>query len=325
MKSLLIKILLGCAAIVTPLLGFAQGSGSSGTPTTWMIPYIAGGGTDATARILAKPLGESLGKPVIVDNKPGGGTSIGAAFLARAKPDGLTVGTLDASTVAILPHIQSKLPFDAQKSFTYIGGIAMYPWVLVVNPKVKANNLNELIKLANANPGKLTFGTPNPKGNALLSMERIQEAAKMKLMHVPYRGDAAGIQDLLAGQIDMYLANTIAVLPHIEAGKLRAIATGRLKRLPVLPNVPSFHEQGLTGFETYGWQALAAPAGTPPEVINRLNQELNKLLTTGETARKLAEMGVEPFPTTPAEIMARAQADFTANRALIESLGLRED
>jgi len=197
--------------------------------------------------------------------------------------------------------------------------------VLVVNPKVPAKNLQELIALARAKPGELTFGTPNPKGTAYLSMERFQQAAHVKLLHVPYKGDAAGIQDLLGGQINMYLANTLAVLPHLESGKLRALAVGRLKRLPALPNVPTFHEQGLTGYETYGWQALAAPAGTPTEVINRLNTELNKLLTTGETAQRLRDTGVETFPTTPEEIARHAKAESAAYKALIQKLGLKED
>lgn len=322
MRHFIIKGLLGCAVALASLLVHAQGPDG---PVTWMIPYIAGGGTDATARMLARPLGAALKRAVVIENKPGGGTAIGAAHLAQSRPDGSAIGTLDASTVTVLPHIQSKLPFDAEKSFSYIGGIAVYPWVLVVNPKVPANNLQELIALAKAKPGQLTFGTPNPKGNAYLSMERFQEAAKVKLVHVPYRGDAAGIQDLLAGQIDMYLANTLAILPHVSAGKLRPLAVGRLKRLAVFPNVPTFDEQGLKGFQTYGWQALAAPAGTPPEVIQRLNAELNKLLTTGETARQLVEMGVEPFPTTPAEMVERARIDWIANKPLIERLGLREN
>lgn len=324
MKSLVIKALVSCAVVLAPQLGSAQGFGSPGRALTWMIPYPAGGGTDTTARMLAKPLSEALGQPVVVDNRPGGGTGIGAAFVARANPDGLTIGTLDAGTVTVLPHIQDKLPYQWDKSFSYIGGIARYPWVLVINPKVPARNLQELIALAKTRPGKLSFGTPNPKGGAYLNMERFQEVAGIKLLHVPYKGDAPGIQDLLAGQIDMYLANTLAILQHVKAGKLKAIAAGRLQRLPSMPDVPTFDEQGLPGFQTYTWQALAAPAGTPPEVINRLNAELNKLLTTGETARMLTEMGVEPFPTTPAQIAELARHDWVANKPLIERLGLRE-
>lgn len=319
--SKLIKGLLGGVLLAASHFSLAQESGT----LTWIVPYGPGGGTDVVARMLAEPMGEGLGRHIVVDNRAGGGTIIGVSALARARPDGGTVGTVGTSQLTVLPYIQADLPFDAEKGFSYVGGIGIYPWVLMVNSKVPVNNLRELIELAKSKPEGLSYGIPNAKGNALLSMTRFQEAAGIELLAVPYRGEAPAIQDLLAGQIDMYLGNPIVMLPHVKSGMLRPLAVGRMDRLPFMPDVPTFDEEGLKGLETYEWQVLAAPAGTPPETISRLNAELNKVLKDEKLVKKLADMGVEPFPTTPDAIYELVKRDSEVHEPLIERLGLKDD
>lgn len=253
-------------------------------PPRWIVPYPAGGGTDVVARMLGESMGRALGQTLVIDNKPGGGTMIAGDLLARAKPDGLTVGTVDTSTVALAQHLYKRVPYQPEKDFSYIGGTTRFPFVMVVRPTLKANTLTELIALARSEPGGLKYATPGAGGPNHLGMELFQRKAGIALLHVPYKGDAPALQDLLGGQIDMYLVNTAASLPYIKSGKLRPIALSMARRSAALPEVPTFAEAGLADFESYSWQGLAAPAGTPEAIVARLNAELNKALAPPTTS-----------------------------------------
>lgn len=321
MKNLLKKSLAGLALCTLASVAAAQAYPS--TSPRWIVPYPAGGGTDVVARLLAQPMGQALGQTVVIENKPGAGTMIAGDLMAKARPDGLTFGTVDTSTVALAPHLYSKVPYNADKDFAYIGGTTRFPFVLVVHPSLPVNNLQELLALARKKPGELKYATPGAGGPNHLGMELFQRKAGVKLLHVPYKGDAPALQDLLGGQIDMYLVNTAASLQHIKSGKLRPIALSMAKRSAVLPDVPTFGEAGVPDFESYSWQGLVAPAGTSPAIVARLNSELNKALASDEVRKKLADLGIEPSPSTPAEFTAFVKAQSTLWGEVIRAANIK--
>ena len=309
--------------VIAGLALFSQSHGESypNRAITWYVPFAAGGGSDLMTRVVVQDLDKILGQSMVVDNRPGGATSIMASQLAKGSKDGYEVGSLDASTVTTLPVIRTKLPYDTEKSFSYVSGLAIFPWILVVNSSVPANNLEELIALAKQRPGELTYGSPSATGRARLGMERFQEAAGIELLHIPYNGDAPAVIDLVGGQIDMFLGNPAALKPYLDSGRLKGIAAARMNRLELLPDLPTFDEQGLKGFEAYSWQAAAVPSGTPQHIIEQLNEVLHTALTEGESVQKLTELGLQPFPTSPAEVEKLAREELAENRVWIEKLG----
>jgi len=322
MKPLFLQSVLCCALSLTAQLGYAQAPlFPAERPITWIVPYTAGGGTDAAARLLASGMSDALNQSIVVDNKPGASTLIGATALARARPDGYTVGTIDPASVAISPHVQDKMPFDAKSAFSYVGGTAIYPWLIVVNPQLPVRTMSELVAYAKAKPGGVSLGVINPVGTMALTMLRFEKSTGAKFVQVPYKGDPQAIQDVLGGQLDMYIANTVAGLPHVQSGKLRALAVASMKRIASLPDLPTLDEQGFKGFEMFGWQALAAPGGTPKEVIARLNKELNEQLRNGEAGRSLKALGVQPNPTTPEAIAELAQRESVRFKSLLQEFG----
>ena len=277
-------------------------------PIRWIVPFPAGGGTDVVSRLIAQPMGKALRQNFVVDNRPGAATMIGAEVVANAKPDGYTVGTVDVSTVALNPSLYADVRYNPATDFEYIGGTARFPFVLVVNSSIPVNNLQELIALAKEKPGKLTYATPGLGGPNHLGMALFQQKAGVALLHVPYKGDAPALQDLIGGQVDMYLVNTAASLPYIQSGKVRAIALAMASRSDALPDVPTFAEAGVPDFEAYAWQGLAAPAKTPKAVVDQLSAALQTALADEAVKQRLKEMGVEPFPRTPDEFAAHVKA-----------------
>lgn len=289
----------------------------------WIVPFPAGGGTDVVTRLLAHPMGDVLGQSFVIDNKPGAGTMIGAEAVAKAAPDGYTIGTLDVSTLALNPSLYDNVRYDPSIDFEYIGGTARFPFVLVVNSSLPVNNLQELIDLAKKQPGKLTYATPGLGGPNHLGMELFQQKAGIELLHAPYKGDAPALQDLIGGQIDMYLVNTAASLPYINTGKVKAIALAMKTRSDALPNVPTFSEAGVAEFEAYAWQGLAAPAGTPKAVVDLLSAELRAALGKSDIQQRMADMGVEPFALSPEEFTAHVTAQGNQWGEIIRKAGIR--
>jgi tripartite-type tricarboxylate transporter receptor subunit TctC len=319
--KILKKFLAGLVLSALASPGFTQSFPHG--PMRWIVPYPAGGGTDVVARMLAEPMGRALGQTIFIENRPGGGTMIAGDLIARAKPDGLTFGTVDTSTVALAPHLYAKVPYKVDKDFSFIGGTTRFPFVLVVHPSLPANNLQELMALARKKNGELKYATPGAGGPNHLGMELFQRKADLKLLHIPYKGDAPALQDLLGGQIDMYLVNTAASLQHIKSGKLRPIALSMAKRSDVLPDVPTFAEAGLPDFESYSWQGLVAPAGTPAAVLARLNVELNKALATPEILKKLSDLGIEASPTTSAEFTSFVKSQSVLWGGVIKAANIK--
>ncbi|HRI16954.1 MAG TPA: tripartite tricarboxylate transporter substrate binding protein [Burkholderiaceae bacterium] len=274
-------------------------------PIRIVVPFAAGGTSDALARLLGQKLQEALKQTVIVENKAGAGGVIGADVVAKAAPDGYTLLLGTIASNAINPALQPKMPYDAAKDFVpvfFIGNIAN---VLIVGASQPYKSVKELIAAAKAKPGTIAYGTPGSGSSQHLSGVKFGLDAGVELVHIPYKGSGPSMQDLLAGQIPMSFETALTALPQINAGKVRALAVTPAKRAKVLPEVPTLAESGLKGFDVASWQALFAPAGTPPAIVKRLNEELTRIVAETQVAARLYTMGVENVPMTPAQF-----ADF---------------
>ena len=277
-------------------------------PISLIVPFPAGGTTDVLARALGLELSKAVGQPVIVENKPGAGATLGADFVAKAKPDGQTL-LMGAVHHTIATSVYKKLPYDFQKDLAPVTTVALVPNVLVVNPNVPAKSVKELLALAKAEPGKLTYGSNgNGTGQHLIGAQ-FEGLGGVQLLHVPYKGSGPLTVDLLGGQITMSFDTITPVLPQIKAGKLRALAVTTIKRSPALPDVPTLDESGLTGFDLGTWFGILAPAATPKDVVARLNTEMVKIIHSAEFRKKMADIGAEPVGNTPEQMAAQIKGD----------------
>lgn len=304
---------LGLAATVP---AFAQQPSAAwpARPISLVVPFPAGGTTDVLARALADKLSQSLGQPVVVESKPGAGATLGADYVAKAKPDGYTL-LMGAVHHTIATSVYKKLPYDFQKDLAPITVVAMVPNVLVVNAALTpAKNVAELVALAKAAPDKLAYGS-NGNGTAQhLIGTQFQASTGTTLLHVPYKGSGPLTTDLLGGQVAMSFDTITPVLQHIKGGKLRALAVTTARRSSVLPDVPTLEEAGLKGFDIGTWFGVLAPAATPKEVVARLNAEMVKIIRSPDFAQRMQAIGAEPLGGTPEE-MARQIRDETARFA----------
>jgi tripartite-type tricarboxylate transporter receptor subunit TctC len=261
-------------------------------PVRIVAPFPAGGVADVLARGLQADLQTALGQAVIIDNKPGAGGNVGAEIVAKAEPDGYTLLLASAGILSINEFLYAKMPFDPAKAFAPITVVGDMPNIVVVHPRTGITTLQGLIDKAKAEPGKLNFGSAGNGTTTHLAMEMLQVAAGIKLAHVPYRGAAPAAQDLVAGQLDGLVDNPPLMLGPIKSGALRALAVTAKERMPILPDVPTSAEAGLPGFESSSWFALVAPAGTPKEIIARLNEETVKILRNPKMVESFSERGV---------------------------------
>nr|WP_240636183.1 tripartite tricarboxylate transporter substrate binding protein [Caldimonas tepidiphila] len=274
-------------------------------PITIIVPFSAGGTTDILARLIGQQLGPELGgQTVVIDNRAGAGGNIGAQAAARAAADGHTLFMGTVGTHAINASLYKKLPYDPVKDFAPLTRVAVVPNLLVTHPSVPFKTVPEMIAYARANPGKLTFGSPGNGSSPHISGELFKSLAKVDMQHIPYKGSAPAMSDLLGGQIDVMFDNMPSALPHVKSGKLRALAVTPARRSPELPSVPTLAEAGVPGYEATSWFGLYAPAGTPPQVLSRLHGALTKVLASPEVQKKIAEQGAEPVSETPEEFAA---------------------
>lgn len=269
-------------------------------PITIIVPFSAGGTTDILARIVGVKLGETTGQTVIIDNRPGAGGNIGSSMVSKAKPDGYTLLMGTVGTHAINQTLYPKLNFDPIKDFAPLTRVANLPNLLVVHPSVPVKTVQDLISYAKANPGKLNFGSSGNGSSIHLSGELFKNMTGVDMQHVPYKGSAPAVTDLLGGQISMMFDNMPSAIQHVKSGKLRPIAVTTAKRSPALPNVPTIAEAGVKGYEATSWFGLLAPAGTPPAVVNRLNADLVKILAMPDVKKQMAEQGADAYSETPA-------------------------
>ncbi|MBX6318705.1 tripartite tricarboxylate transporter substrate binding protein [Pigmentiphaga sp.] len=291
-------------------------------PIVLVNPYAAGGPADLVARNLAKELSAELGQQVVIENKAGAGATIGAAHVARAEPDGYTLLFGTAAAHIVTPLIQ-PVPYDGIKDFAFIGLAANQPNLLVVHPSVKANNVKEFIALAKSQPGKLNYGSSGTGTSPHLGGELIKQAAAIDMVHVPYGGAAPAITDLVAGRLQVGVMNLSGELPYVKAGKLRALAYASKSRSPLLPDVPTFAEVGLGGAESASWYTVAAPKGTPAEIINKLNAALNVVAQKPEYRKQMEAQGTELATLTPEETTRFVLEDATRTKDLIKAANLK--
>lgn len=309
------------AALLLPLTAFAFPN----QPVEWVVPYAAGGGSDVVARTIASEMSKVLGQTIIINNRPGAATNIGAAYAAKANPDGHVVLTADTATLAANPFLYSKPGYSAEKDFAPIGLMTRFPMILVVNPQVPAKDLKEFLAWAKAQPNPITYGTPGAGSPHHLATELFSDVAGIRLTHVPYKGAAPAIQDVLGGQVPFMFVDTASGAPHIRSGKLRAIGVASPKRVQNFNAIPTLDEQGLKGFEAYAWQGLVAPAKTPPAVVETLNKALNKAIDTPAVKERFLSLGLEAIPGTPQEMAAYARAEREKWGKVIQTKGIKLD
>ncbi len=270
-------------------------------PITLIVPFSPGGGNDTVARVIAQTISGPLGQQVLVDNKPGAGGALGAELAARAPADGHTLFLGGVGSHALNPIINPKLRYDPVKDFAPITWVASAPMVLAVHPGVPARSIRQLIDYAKKNRGKLNYASNGNGSSSQLAAVMFNTLAGLDMVHVPYKGLAPAMHDLLSGQVQIMFSSSVAIMPSVQAGKLKVLGVTSAKRMPNLPGVPTIAEEGLAGYETGSWYGILAPAATPAEVVNRLNAEINKALQNPEVRAKLTNEGAEPEGGTPKE------------------------
>jgi tripartite-type tricarboxylate transporter receptor subunit TctC len=299
-------LLLGGLAMLG--LGASRSFAQAQRPLRIVVPFTPGGSTDILARALAPKLQMALGVSVVVDNKPGAGGSLGATEVARAAPDGSTLLMGHIGTLAVNPSIYPQLGYDPVKSFVPVAWVAQVPNVLVVQAQSPIKTLKDLVDRARAQPGRLSYSSGGNGSAAHITFESLKLATKIFMVHIPYRGTAPSVTDLISGQVDASFTGAPAVIPHVRSGRLRALAVSSRARIPTLPDVPTVAESGYAGFEADQWYGLVAPAGTPAEWVARLNGMVNRALALPDVAQQLATEGAVPQAATPAafgELIAR--------------------
>jgi len=290
-------------------------------PLRAVVPFPAGGGTDIVARIVLERMAKELGQPVIVENKAGGGTVIGTMAVAHAEADGYTV-LFTSSAFSVNPYLLKDAPYDPIKSFAPVGSAAMHPFVLVASPSLPADNIQELVAYAKANPGKLNYASVGNGSSQHLGMELLKRMAGIDLVHIPYKGSSPAMVDLLGGQVSLMFNGISPTLGHIRAGKLKVLATDSATRVPLLPEVPTVAESGVPGFEITTWSGLLAPAGTPHDVVQKLGEVMQKVVNSPEVQKELTERGLIPTSMPPAQFAAFLKKDTEKWAELVKDAGV---
>ena len=295
-----VRMILATAAMI--VAGVVSGQNFPNRPVTLTVGFAPGGGADTAARLIAQKLGENVGVPVVVENKAGAGGNIAAQHIATAPPDGYTIHLTSVGPMAVAPHLVKTLPYDPKRDIAPITMGVVFPNVFVVPSGVPAKTLAEFVAMAKQRPGKLTYGSSGVGGAGHLAGELFKERAGIDVLHVPYKGGGPAMTDLLGGRLDMYVGVPSTVGPHVDAGKLRALATTGAKRTSMMPNVPTVAESGYPGFEAINWYAFVAPARTPKDLLDFWNRELTKALNDPKIVAELAKDGLDPAPGTRDEL-----------------------
>lgn len=315
------KRLLALAAL-SLAAGTAAAQSWPAQPIRWIVPYPAGGGTDVVARTVASGLEKPLGQTIVVENRPGAATIIGATAIAQAEANGYMVGTADSGTLAFNPSLYAKLSYDPSK-FTYIGGIAKFPLLLAVNVNSPFKTVDDVLQAAKKEPGKLSAASAGAGSPHHLALELFKQRTNANVLHVPYKGAAPAVQDLLGGQVDLMFIDLASGLPNVKAGKLRVLAAATPERVAALPNVPTMAEQGVPNFTAYAWQGLVGPAGLPEPVVKKLAADLEATLKSPAVSQKILDMGVIPMPLSSQEFKAYAEQERAAWADVIKKAGIK--
>lgn len=311
------------ALAATALPAAAQAAADYPTrPVRWLVNSAAGGGADITARAVAGKLSERLGHQIVVDNRPGGAGNIALELLARAPADGYTMALVTTAN-AISRALVRKLPYDLLKDFTGVTQFTSQPYCLSVNPKVPVKTVRELVEYARARPGTLTYGSAGNGSLSHLGGEMLAQMGKFTWIHVPYKGGAQGIADTISGQINAQLTTIIGTWNHMKAGRLRWLAVSSAQRSKVVPDLPTIAESGFPGYDVQGWYGIAAPAGTPRAVLDRMHREVVEVLQSPEVGGRFAGDGSDPVGSSPAVFTALLRAEAERYAALTKQIGMR--
>ncbi|MES2189807.1 MAG: tripartite tricarboxylate transporter substrate binding protein [Pseudomonadota bacterium] len=316
------KLLTGSVFILASTMAIAQ---YPDRPVKLVVPATAGDGSDLLARALAKSMGEAMGQPFTVDNKPGAGGSIGANIVAKSPANGYTLFLANGSSHGVTPGLYPKLPYDSVQDFSPVALIATAPNLLVVNAATGIQSYADFVRLARQQPGKVTIASAGSGSLSHLSGELLKSSAGIDLLHVPYKGAAPAVTDLMGGQVQSMIINIPTVLPFIRSGKLRALAVTSTRRSSELPDVPTLAESGLTGYETVAWFGLLAPASTPPQIVLQLQAQVQKSLQQPEIRETLNRMGADASGMGPSGFAAFIKSEIARYSAVIKSAGVKVD
>jgi tripartite-type tricarboxylate transporter receptor subunit TctC len=314
--------LIALGAVSAPALGQ---DGWPSKPITYVVPFAPGGNTDTLARIIAQKLSTSLGQPVVVENKPGAGGNIGSDYVAKSKPDGYTILGGTISSHAINPSVYPKMPYDAVKSFEPVIMIGSGPLVLATGVNTPYKSVQDVIAAAKAKPGTISFASAGNGTSPHLAGELFKIATSIDLTHVPYKGSGPALTDVVAGNVPLIFDTMLVLGGQVKAGKVRPLAVASSKRVASLPNVPTFAEVGVPGFEVSSWQAVFAPAGTPKPIVQRLNAEIAKALKTPDVVARLEELGIDPSAGSPEQLGDYQRAEIAKWAQVVRTANIKPD
>jgi tripartite-type tricarboxylate transporter receptor subunit TctC len=293
-------------------------------PIRWIVPIPPGATADIITRLVAARLSEALGQQVVVDNRPGGVFTVGSEIVAKAQADGYTIGTLLTPHV-VNPFVTKNLPYDTDRDFTPVSLLVIVPGVMTMYPGVGANTLKDVIALAKSKPGQLNYASPGPLTSGHLSMELLKLQAGIDITHIPYKGGAPAIIDLIGGRVQFLISGPPGVLPHIKAGRLKPIAVTAAKRSPGLPDTPTFQESGMPGFDTYEWYGVFAPGNLPKPILAKLSAEIARIIKLPEMSERLASQGALPVGNTSDEFAAFVKREMATWGKVAQKVGLKPD
>ena len=314
------------SVLANPLAATAQVAGYPSKPVRIVVPFPPGGTTDLMARLLAQKMSEAWGKPVVADNRPGGGGAIGAEFVARSAPDGHTIFLGTSGDMSVNPSLVRKLGYDPERDFEAVGQIALSPLVVTVHPGLPVRSVKELIDAAKAKPGSLSHISVGEGSAAHLAGEMFKKATGIDIVHVPYKGGAPQVAALLAGQEPQFGFVVMAsAMPHLQTGKLRAIALSSARRARMLPDLPTLSEAGLPGFDIGNWFAVFVPAGTPKEIVAFLNAENARIVKLPDVAARMGDLGIETTLSSPSELARFLTAEIAKYRKVIQDAGISQN
>ena len=322
-RRLLLAAGLAAASLLLPAA--AQAQGYPAKPVRLLVPFAPGGTTDVLARLVAQKLGDALGQQFLVENRPGAGGNIGTEMAVKAAPDGYTLVMSFDGTMAINPSTYRALPYDPQRDLAPVASVAQVPLLLVVHPAVAAKTVPEFVALAKASPGRINYSSAGNGSTGHLTGELFKGRAGIDMVHVSYKGGGQAVQDLLGGQIQMVVTALPTVEGHLKGGKLRALAFTSAKRVPGAPEVPTLVESGFPGFEVLSWYGILAPAGTPPDIVRKLNAEINRLLDMPDVRERLTTLGAEPTGGTPEQFAATIRTDTARWAKVVKEAAIRID
>jgi tripartite-type tricarboxylate transporter receptor subunit TctC len=313
-------------AVALTVAGAACAQTYPAKPIRLIVPYPAGGATDFFARTVFPKMGEALGQPIVVENKPGAGTAIGASEVARSAPDGYTLLLGDAGTYAFNPTLYKKLSYDPVKDFAPVSLTGRFALILTVNPTtMKAGSVREFVDIAKGQPGKIDYGAPGPGSPIHLAMELFKQRAGITMTPIPYKGGADAMNDLIGGRIAAMFLDIASGLPQIRGGKVKALAVASEKRMAALPDLPTIGEAGYPGFEAWAWQGFVGPAGTPRDVVTKLNAEFAKVMADPSMRQRLSESGFEPQTSTPEQFSAYMKSEIAKWEKVIRESNISLD